>query len=65
MKINDKPLQSMHTCGNIDNRARRAENIPLWFAEYLKERRRALILELGTIEDLLNIDRSIKPSRKR
>lgn len=39
--------------------------LPEWFRQYLIDRRRSLLMELGQIEDALGMDRSVLPKRQR
>jgi len=42
-----------------------SEELPAWLQDYLMTRRQTLIMELGALEDLLGMERSIVPRRKR
>ena len=49
----------------IYNPAQPGSEIPEWLRDYLMKRRQVLLMELGQIEDMLGLERSVTPRRKQ
>jgi len=60
--ITQNPETFRCNCAIVESGER---DLPQWFVDYMMRRRQALIMELGEIEDILQLERSIVPRRKR
>ena len=61
-----QPATNSHrSCDIISPVRTDAREMPQWMVDYLMNQRHTLIMQLGQIEDMLGMERSIVPSRRR
>ena len=65
-EMTTQPAQStLNTVRKSDIIRTDARELPQWMVDYLMAQRHTLIMQLGSLEDLLGLERSITPRRKR
>lgn len=58
-------LHDSDKCAILAEDGQDSSALPRWFVQWLLKERQTLIMRLGEIEDLLGLERSIVPRRKR